>query len=156
MYHFDWIQRYAERTPDKLALVDAHSGQQFSYAQFNERANRLAHFFVHQLGLQTGDRVSILAHNSADYHVALFACAKSSTILNTLNWRLTVPELAYILNDCQPRAIVVDKAFAETAVTLHQTVQIAHWLILGDTAAAGSWQGAQARAARHSDGQCLS
>lgn len=139
MIHFDWIQRHAERTPDKLALVDAHSGQQLTYAQFNQRANRLAHFFVHELGLQQGDRVSILAHNSADYYVALFACAKSGTILNTLNWRLTVPELEYILNDCQPKAIIVDEAFAETAVSLRQTVTIEHWFFLGDEAAASDW-----------------
>ena len=25
MYHFDWIKRHAERTPDKLALVDARN-----------------------------------------------------------------------------------------------------------------------------------
>ncbi|MAU00992.1 MAG: long-chain fatty acid--CoA ligase [Anaerolineaceae bacterium] len=139
MYHFDWIQRHAERTPNKLALVDAHSGQQFTYAQFNERANRLAHFFAHKLGLQTGDRVSILAHNSADYYVVLFACAKSGTILNTLNWRLSVSELEYILNDCQPKAIIVDEAFAETAVSLQKTVQIDHWLTLGHEAAGGGW-----------------
>jgi len=134
MIHFDWIQRHAERTPDKLALVDAHSGQQLTYAQFNERANRLAHFFVHQLGLQQGDRVSILAHNSADYYVVLFACSKSGTILNTLNWRLTVPELEYILNDCQPKAIIVDEAFAETAVSLRQNLHIDHFIYLGGDA----------------------
>jgi hypothetical protein len=25
MYHFDWIKRHAERTPETLALVDAHT-----------------------------------------------------------------------------------------------------------------------------------
>ena len=30
MYHFDWIKRHAERTPDKLALLDApRSGSGF-------------------------------------------------------------------------------------------------------------------------------
>ena len=139
MVHFDWLQRHAERTPDKLAVVDAYSGQQITYAQFNERANRLAHFFVHQLGLQQGDRVSILAHNSADYYVALFACAKSAAILNTLNWRLTVPELAYILEDCQPKVLIVDEAFAETAVSLQQTVAIENIIYLGSAVPEGQW-----------------
>lgn len=139
MIHFDWIQRHAERTPDKLALVDAHTGQQLNYAHFNQRANRLAHFFVHQLGLQPGDRVSILAHNSADYYVALFACAKSATILNTLNWRLTVPELEYILNDCQPKALIVDPTFEETAVSLRQIIRIDHTVFLGSDAPEGDW-----------------
>jgi hypothetical protein len=42
MYHFDWLQRHAERTPHKLAVVEAHGGRQFNNAQFNERAKRLA------------------------------------------------------------------------------------------------------------------
>jgi acyl dehydratase len=32
MYHFDWLKRHAERAPDKLALVEAHSGREVSYA----------------------------------------------------------------------------------------------------------------------------
>ena len=68
MYHFDWIKRHAERTPDKLALVDAHSGRELSYAQFNERANRFASFLKDGLGIRKGDRVSILAQNSSDYY----------------------------------------------------------------------------------------
>lgn len=106
MYHFDWIKRHAERTPDKLALVDAHSGRQLSYAQFNARANRLASFFSVTLGLQVGDRVSILAQNSTEYFEVLFACGKTGVILNTLNWRLAMPELAYILNDSAPRVVI--------------------------------------------------
>ncbi|MCB0206964.1 MAG: AMP-binding protein, partial [Anaerolineae bacterium] len=90
MYHFDWIKRHAERTPDKLALVDPHSGLELTYAQFDRRASRLASFFVDKLALQPGDRVSILAGNSADYYVVLMACAKAGVILNTLNWRLAV------------------------------------------------------------------
>ncbi|MGD8518112.1 MAG: AMP-binding protein, partial [Anaerolineae bacterium] len=68
MYHFDWIKRHAERTPDKLALVDAHTGRTFTYAQFDERANRLASFLKEVLGIERGDRVSILAQNSSDYY----------------------------------------------------------------------------------------
>ncbi|MBE2225305.1 MAG: long-chain fatty acid--CoA ligase, partial [Anaerolineae bacterium] len=116
MYHFDWIKRHAERTPNKLALVDAATGQQWTYAEFNGRSNRLASFFKDELGIKQGDRVSILAQNSADYFVVLFACSKIGAILNTLNWRLAVPELAYILNDCTPRVLIYEPEF-ETAVT---------------------------------------
>lgn len=147
MFHFDWIQRHAERTPGKLALVDAHSGLELTYAEMNGRANRLAHFLVHKLGLQRGDRVSILAHNSADYYVALFACAKSGTILNTLNWRLAVPELAYIIGDCEPKAILVDAAFGDAFTDLRQQTPIDHAIWLGDSAPDGDWTYAGALAA---------
>ncbi|MCB0258030.1 MAG: AMP-binding protein, partial [Anaerolineae bacterium] len=84
MYHFDWIKRHAERTPDRLALVDAATGREFTYAEFNARANRAASFLRDTLGVQPGDRVSILAQNSSDYFEILFACGKIGAILNTL------------------------------------------------------------------------
>ena len=118
MYHFDWIARHAERTPHKLALVDAHTGRQMTYAEFNARANRLAHFFVHTLHLQKGDRVSILAQNSADYYEVLWGCGKMGAILNTLNWRLTAPELEYILKDSAPRVLFYEPEFAEVVDSL--------------------------------------
>ena len=54
MYHFDWISATPSARPDKLALVDAHTGRQFTYAQFNERANRLASFLTDTLGIRAG------------------------------------------------------------------------------------------------------
>ena len=56
MCHFDWIKRHAEQTPEKLAVVDVHTGRTSSYAQFNERANRLASFLQDTLGIERGDR----------------------------------------------------------------------------------------------------
>jgi len=139
MYHFDWIKRHAERTPDKLALVDAATGQQWTYAEFNGRSNRLASFLKNELNIKQGDRVSILAQNCADYFVALFACSKIGAILNTLNWRLAVPELAYILNDCTPRVIIYEPEF-ETAVSqlLPQTT-IETTICMGETVLTDSW-----------------
>ncbi len=122
MYHFDWIKRHAERTPDKLAMVDAHTGRQFTYAQFNERANRLASFLKDTLGIRAGERVSILAQNSSDYYEVLFACGKMGAILNTLNWRLAVPELEYILNDCAPRVLIYEAIFAEAVDALRPLI----------------------------------
>ncbi len=124
MYHFDWLKRHAERTPGKLALIDANTGRQLSYAQFNERANRLASFLKETLGVNPGDRVSILAQNSAAYYEALFACGKMGAVLNTLNWRLAAPELAYIIDDCQPRVLLYDAEFSEAAGALKANAAI--------------------------------
>jgi fatty-acyl-CoA synthase len=139
MYHFDWIKRHAERTPDKLALVDAHTGRTFTYAHFNERANRLAGFLKDTLGLKGGDRVSILAQNSSDYYEVLFACGKMGAILNTLNWRLAVPELEFILNDCAPRVLVYEGMFAGVVDVLRPRIGCEHYVVMADEAAGGEW-----------------
>jgi fatty-acyl-CoA synthase len=133
MYHFDWIQRHAERTPDKLAMVDAHTGRQLTYAEFHTRANRLASYLSGTLGLERGDRVSILAKNSSDYYEVLMACGKTGILLNTLNWRLAVPELDYILQDCTPRALFYEPEFAESTAELRRTSGVQHYVQMGDS-----------------------
>ncbi|MEZ4769435.1 MAG: long-chain fatty acid--CoA ligase [Caldilineales bacterium] len=152
MYHFDWIKRHAERTPDKLALVDAHSGLELTFAQFDRRAGRLSSFFVDKLALQKGDRVSILAGNSADYYVVLMACAKAGVILNTLNWRLAAPELEYILNDCQPRVLIYESEFAATVDALRSRIDCEHFVVMGDGGPSGDWRYGDALAAGDPNG----
>jgi len=139
MYHFDWIARHAERTPDRLALVDAHTGRQLSYAQFNNRANRLAHFFVHTLQLEKGDRVSILAQNSSDYYEALMACGKMGAVLNTLNWRLAGPELEYILTDAAPKVLLYEPEFAGVVDELRPRLGFEACICMGPEAPEGEW-----------------
>jgi len=132
MEHFDWIQRHAERTPDKLALVDAHTGRELTYQELNQRAGRFASYLLEELGLQRGDRLSLLAKNCAEYYEILFACSKSGIILNTLNWRLAPPELTYIINDCQPRLLIYEPEFQDTVDVLGETTAFEHRLVLGD------------------------
>ncbi len=139
MYHFDWIKRHAERTPDKIAVVDAHTDRQFTYAEFNQRANCFASFLVQELGVNQGDRVAILAGNSSDYYEILFACGKMGAILTTLNWRLTPPELEYILNDCSPRLLIYEPEFAETVDKLRSLIECEFYLVMADEASEGEW-----------------
>ena len=155
MYHFDWIKRHAERTPDKLALVDAHTGRQLTYAQFNQRANRFASYLQETIGLQRADRVSILAQNSAEYYEILFGCGKMGAILNTLNWRLAVPELAYILNDCTPRLLIYEPEFAEVVEALRPQVNAEFFMVMGDLAPDGEWTYEDALAAGSPQGISL-
>jgi fatty-acyl-CoA synthase len=139
VYHFDWIKRHAERTPHKLALVDAHTGTELTYTQFNERANRFASFLRDNLRIQRGDRVSILAKNSAEYYEILFGCGKMGAILNTLNWRLAVPELAFILKDCTPRVLIYEPEFAAAVEELKTQVDWEFAVVMGDEAPEDAW-----------------
>jgi len=118
MYTFDWLAKQAELRPDQIALMDAATGREFTYAQFNERASRFAQFMRDEWRIQPGDRVAVLAHNCSDYFEILYACGKIGAILVPLNWRLATPELQGILRDCTPRALIYDAAFAEAAGVL--------------------------------------
>jgi fatty-acyl-CoA synthase len=122
-----------------MAIVDAHTGRTFTYAELDERANRLASFLKISLGLKRGDRVSILAQNSSDYYEVLFACGKMGAILNTLNWRLAVPELEYILKDCTPKVLIYEPAFAAAVDALRQSIDCQYYVMMGESAPDGEW-----------------
>ncbi len=147
MFHFDWIKRHAERTPHKLAVIDTSTGRQITYGDWERRITRLANFMRSELGLVQGDRVSILAQNSSDYYEVLFACAKLGVILNTLNWRLTAPELEYILNDCRPKTLFYDPDFAGNVAALRDGISAESFIVMGDNAPDGEWTYAAAVAA---------
>ncbi len=132
MHHFDWLKRHAERNPHKPAIFDQGTGRSLTYRQFNRRANRLASFLQSDLAIRPGDRVAILAKNSPQYFEALFACSKIGAILNTLNWRLAVPELTYIMQDCEARVLIHDAEFSQAARVLQKKIRIEHPLVIGD------------------------
>ena len=122
--HYDWLARHAARKPNKLAAVDLASGRRFTYAEFNARAGRLAHFLARGPEVGRGDRVGVLAHNSTDLFEMQFACAKLGAIFVPFNWRLTAAELKYVIGDAAPKVILHDPEFAETLQGLRKTVGV--------------------------------
>jgi fatty-acyl-CoA synthase len=63
----DILATRANLTPNREALYDLTSKIRYSYSELNQRANRAANFLRDNYGVQKGDRVSILAHNSIAY-----------------------------------------------------------------------------------------
>ena len=94
--HYDWTAHHAGVRGDKVAIIDLDTGSELSYGELDERAGKLASWMQSQ-GFVKGDRVAILAANCPEIFEATFACAKIGAICLPLNWRLTVPELEYIL-----------------------------------------------------------
>ncbi|HSM70035.1 MAG TPA: long-chain fatty acid--CoA ligase [Anaerolineales bacterium] len=117
-------------TPDREALYDITSGDRYTFAQLNERANRAANFLREKYDIQKGDRVSILAHNSVSYVDLLFGLGKIGGILAPLNWRLTSRELTYIVNDCQPKVLIVGPEFVSVLDNMRNEINVEHVISL--------------------------
>ena len=115
--YFDWLDYHQDRQPDKLALHDLDTGIKRTYRTLNDRASKLAATLQSQ-GVESGDRVAILAHNCPEFFEAQFACFKIGAIFVPLNWRLTLPELTFIANDCQPKVLISDEYVGELASQL--------------------------------------
>lgn len=100
----DWLESRSRLTPERTAVVDAETGHRWNYQDMNERACRLAAWLQTE-GIGYGDRVVLISPNHVAYLDILFACAKVGAIFVPLNWRLSVCELAEIVEDCAPACI---------------------------------------------------
>jgi fatty-acyl-CoA synthase len=130
MHAADLLSSRARLTPDREALLDQNTGQRYSYTQLNQRANRAANFLRHQLNVQKGDRVSILAQNCLAYVDLVYGLAKIGAIFAPLNWRLTARELAYIVGDCQPRVLICSQDYASVLEELRPHLSVEHYISL--------------------------
>ncbi len=119
MHAADLLTTRARLTPDREALLYTHTGERFTYAQLNARANRAANW-LRALGVNKGDRVSILAHNSVIYLDLFYGLAKIGAVFAPLNWRLTARELAYIVSDCEPQVVLCGPEFVATLNALRE------------------------------------
>jgi fatty-acyl-CoA synthase len=76
------------------------------------------------LGVEKGDRVSILAQNSVVNIDLFYGLAKIGAILAPLNWRLVARELTYITNDCEPKVLLCGPEFAETLEEMRPGIDV--------------------------------
>jgi fatty-acyl-CoA synthase len=129
-YSIDILAKRANLTPNREALYDITSGGRYTYSQLNERANRVANFLQDKYNVQKGDRVSILAHNSVSYVDLLFGLGKIGAVLAPLNWRLTSRELTYIVNDCQPKVLIVGPESMSVLDEMRSEINVEHVISL--------------------------
>lgn len=118
----------AFRRPRADAVVDVATGRRISFRALDERVNRFAHSLRRELGLDQGDRVAILSRNCIEYAEIFFAAAKSGTVAQPLNWRLSPDEMARILRDGDPTAVIFHQEFSKEVNELQQKVDVPTWV----------------------------
>lgn len=101
----DITAKRAALTPDRIAFEDALSGRTLTYAALDDRAARAASVLA-ALGVGREDRVAILCRNRIEFFEIMFACGKLGAVLVPLNWRAPAAELAPLLDDCAPKALL--------------------------------------------------
>jgi len=106
----EWIFKRAAIYPEG-PFLNEEEARSFTNREFNERVNRMAHALT-AWGVGKGERVAVLMANASEFLEIFFACAKTGAIMVPVNFRLAVPELAYIFRDCAPRVLVYSADFA--------------------------------------------
>src|SRR5262249_6909105 len=97
------------------------------------RVHRLSNALRH-LGVVQGDKVAVLSPNSHRVLEAFFAVPQLGAVLAPLNYRLTTPEFAYILEHSETRVVLVDWQYAHQLAPLVDTLKgVKHYVLLRDT-----------------------
>ncbi|WP_128477740.1 AMP-binding protein [Halorussus pelagicus] len=122
---YDWVGAWSEKraqlSPDAVGLVDATTGERFTYAELDRRANRTARLLREEGvtgdagGDEDGERVAVISRNRPELVDLFFATAKTGGVLAPLSHRLAAGELVEMLNDVDPELLVVEDPFADLA-----------------------------------------
>lgn len=123
----DWIKFHATATPDKLAVHELPGNRRFTYGQLNDRVARCAGMLSAR-GVERGDRVGYLTLNSIDTLEVIFACWRLGAVGLAINFRLTPPEIGFILNNAEAKAVIVDSPFVPMIDALSGSTPIQHWI----------------------------
>jgi len=106
IHHF--LETSAELYPDKVALI--HEDVRATYAEINAPANSLAGS-LRDLGINKGDRVVLILHNSLEYVVTYYAILKAGMVAVPLSTDLKPESLKPLLQALEPKAIVTSFRF---------------------------------------------
>lgn len=106
------LRQHARATPRAAALVDR--AVRYDYAGLDAAVQHACNE-LHRLGLRRGDRCALLAENSAQFVIVLYAVLRAGGIAVPINPAATVAELEYLLADCEPAIVTVDDVGSRTA-----------------------------------------
>ncbi|MBO0704869.1 MAG: AMP-binding protein, partial [Candidatus Dormibacteraeota bacterium] len=130
----DVVEHNACWFPDRPALI--YESTLLTWEGFRDRLVRLA-AGVEQSGVRDGDRIAVLAGNAVDYVVLQYALSLVGAILVPVNTRLAVPEIAYILRDCDPVLLLHDAEYTDKAAAAARDAGIPARVEVLDGAPAG-------------------
>jgi len=103
---------HARSRPDHPAIIMAGTGETVTYRELDKRSNRLAQLW-HERGLRRGDHVAILLENDPRWFDAVWAALRSGLYYTPVNFHLTAPEIAYIVEDCGARSVLTSASLAD-------------------------------------------
>lgn len=101
-----WLEHWAEATPDKEYIVYSDRNLRFTWQQFNERVDNMAKGLLY-IGVEKGTHVGIWAGNVPDWLTFLYACAKIGAVAVTVNTNYKRSELEYVCRNSDMHTLCI-------------------------------------------------
>jgi fatty-acyl-CoA synthase len=138
-----FLERSGTVFAERVAAVDGE--RSYTYAEWRGRSRRMAHA-LRKLGLEKDDRVAFLAFNSEPLLLAHFGVPQAGGVLVAVNTRLSVDEVAYIVEHSGSRWIFFSPELEELLAKVPESVgrfnlatQFEDFLASGSEEAVESW-----------------
>ncbi len=125
----DLIEHVADSVPDRVAIIVGDREE--TYAELEEKANRLAHHFAAQ-GIGAGDHVGIYAFNSHEFVETILAAYKLRAVPINVNYRYVEAELRYLFDNADLVALVHDAQFAPRIAAVRDALPMLRHLVAID------------------------
>ncbi|WP_226043067.1 class I adenylate-forming enzyme family protein [Natrinema sp. DC36] len=129
-----YLERNVEWRTNKPALEIVDSDETVTYAEFDERVNRIANALTDR-GVRKGDRVAMVLFNTVEFPVTLYACYKLGAVPVPINFMLAQDNFRYIFDDIAPKVLVYDAAVEDDiTAALESATVTAHTVGVDDCA----------------------
>jgi len=109
------VARHALMQPDATAL--RFLGQTTTWGELDRRVTALAGALSRR-GVRFGDRVMILMLNRTEFIEAFLAANKLGAIAVPVNFRMTPPEIGYLVSDCDAKVMITESVLAKVATAV--------------------------------------
>ena len=113
MNWFGVLEHHARRTPDKPLAV--FGDEVVTYGEMADAGGRAGRRAARRAASARGDVVGLLSYNCTEFLETIFAANHLGAIAMPINWRLAAPEVRYILEHSEARALVCDEALVDLA-----------------------------------------
>jgi acyl-CoA synthetase (AMP-forming)/AMP-acid ligase II len=124
----DLFEVVVDTVGERDAIVAAD--RRLTYAQLDERANRLAHHLAAQ-GIGAGDHVGLQLVNGTEYVEGMLAAYKIRAVPINVNYRYVEAELKYLFDDADLVALLVNDQFVDSAQAAAGP-KLRHTLVVGE------------------------
>jgi acyl-CoA synthetase (AMP-forming)/AMP-acid ligase II len=126
----DLAEHAIDAVPDRVALIS--DDEQLTYAQLEEKANRLAHYLIDR-GVKKDDKVGLYCRNRIEIVIAMLGIVKAGAILVNVNFRYVEGELKYLFENSDMVALVHERRYADrVANVLPETPNVKTILVVED------------------------
>jgi len=126
----DLAEHAIDAVPDRVALISGD--EKLTYAQLEEKANRLAHYLIDQ-GVQKDDKVGLYCRNRIEIVIAMLGIIKAGAILVNVNYRYVEGELRYLFDNSDMVALVHERQYSDrVANVLPDTPNVKTVLVVED------------------------